>query len=264
MTIHASAVVDPRAFVHPTARIGPCAVIDGPATIGADCILGASAVVLGNTEIGAGCRIHSHAVIGGEPQDRKFDGAVSYTRLGPDCIIREGVTIHRGTAPGSVTTIGARCMLMTNSHVGHNCTLADDVILVSGALLGGHVEIGARAMISGNAAIHQFVRVGELALVGILARIVQDVPPFFLTDQSGTIIGENRVGMTRAGLTPDERREIHAAYRMIYRTGLGRSAAIEYLAGAVSTPAGRRLLDFMIGDSRRGVATRSPDSARAA
>jgi UDP-N-acetylglucosamine acyltransferase len=264
MTIHSTAVIDRRANIHPTATVGAHVVIDGPATIGADCVLDAMAVVLGHTEVGAGCRIHAHAVIGGEPQDRKFDGSETYTKVGPGCIIREGASIHRGTAPGSVTTVGARCLLMTNSHVGHNCTLADDVILVSGALLGGHVEIGRRAMISGNAAIHQFVRVGELALVGILARIVQDVPPFFLTDQNGAVIGENRVGMTRAGLSPDERREIKAAFRVIYRAGLGRSAAIDYLAGAVTTDAGRRLLDFMAGDSHRGVATRSPNSARAA
>jgi UDP-N-acetylglucosamine acyltransferase len=264
MPHHPTAVIDPHAVIHPTAQLGPHVVIDGPVKIGADCVLGPSAVVLGHTEIGAGCRIHAHAVIGGEPQDRKFSGEVSYTRVGPQCILREGVTIHRGTAPGSVTSIGARCLLMSNSHVGHNCTLADDVILVSGSLLGGHVEIGRRAMISGNAAIHQFCRVGELALVGILARIVQDVPPFFLTDQGGNIIGENKVGMTRAGLSPDERHEIKTAFRVIYRAGLGRSAAIDYLAGAVSTEAGRRLLEFMAGDSHRGVATRSPNSARAA
>lgn len=264
MPIHPTAVVDPRAEVHASAKLGPHVVIDGPVTIGANCVLNASCVVMGHTEIGAGTKIHSHAVVGDEPQDRKYTGAVTYTRIGPECTIREGVTIHRGTAPGSATTVGARCLLMTNSHVAHNCTLADDVILVSGSLLGGHVEIGRRAMISGNAAIHQFCRVGELALVGILARITQDVPPFFLTDQSGTIVGENRVGMTRAGLSPAERQEIKTAFRVIYRAGLGRSAAIEYLAGAVCTDAGRRLLEFMAGDSARGVATRSPNSARAA
>jgi UDP-N-acetylglucosamine acyltransferase len=264
MTIHPTAVVDSRATIHPTAVLGPHVVIEGPVMVGADCVIGASAVILGHTIIGAGCRIHPHAVIGGEPQDRRFTGEPSYTHIGPGCIIREGATVHRGTQPGSVTSVGARCLLMTNSHVAHNCTLADDVILVSGALLGGHVQIGARAMISGNAAIHQFVRVGELALVGIVARVTQDVPPFFLTDQQGAPIGENRVGMTRAGLSPEERREIKAAFRVIYRAGLGRSAAVEYLSGAVKTPAGLRLLDFMAGDSHRGVATRSQDSARAA
>jgi UDP-N-acetylglucosamine acyltransferase len=264
MPIHAAAFVDPRAVVHPTAKVGAGAVIDGPVTIGAGCVLDPLAVVLGHTEIGAGCRIHSHAVVGGEPQDRRYKGAESYTRIGPQCTIREGATVHRGTDPGSTTIVGARCLLMTNSHVGHNCQLADDVILVSGSLLGGYVQVGARAMISGNAAIHQFVRVGELALVGIVARITQDVPPFFLTDQTGAVIGENRVGMTRAGLSPDERREIKAAFRMIYRSGLGRSAAIAYLEGAATTPAARRLLEFMAADSQRGVATRSQNSARAA
>jgi UDP-N-acetylglucosamine acyltransferase len=203
-------------------------------------------------------------VVGGEPQDRRFDGSPSYCRIGPQCIIREGATVHRGTAAGSVTTVGARCLLMTNSHVAHNCTLGDDVIMVSGSLLGGYVQVGARAMISGNAAVHQFVRIGELALVGILARIVQDVPPFFITDQHGAVIAENRVGMTRAGLSGDERREIKAAFQRIYRGGLGRSEAIAYLAGAVTTSAGRRLLEFMDGQSLRGVATRSPGSMRAA
>jgi UDP-N-acetylglucosamine acyltransferase len=263
MTIHHSAVIDRRAVIHPTATIGAHVVIEGPATIGANCVLDPAAVVLGGAEIGAGCRIHSHAVVGGEPQDRRFDGGASYCRIGPQCVIREGATVHRGTAPGSATTVGARCLLMTNSHVGHNCTLADDVILVSGSLLGGYVQVGPRAMISGNAAIHQFVRIGELALVGILARIVQDVPPFFLTDQQGAIVGENRVGMTRAGLSADERREIKAAFRIIYRGGLGRSEAIEYLTGAVATNAGRRLLEFMAGTSNRGVSTRPPQ-ARAA
>ena len=264
MSIHPTAVVDPRAVIHPTAVLGPHVVIDGPATIGAGCVLGASAVVLGHTEIGAGCRIHAHAVVGGEPQDRRFEGGASYCRIGPESVIREGATVHRGTAPGTATTLGARCLLMTNSHVAHNCTLGDDVILVSGALLGGYVQVGARATISGNAAVHQFVRIGELAFVGILARVVQDVPPFFTTDQAGAVIGENRVGLTRAGLSADERREIKAAFRMIYRTGLGRSAAIDYLAGSVTTDAGRRLLAFIAGESARGVSTRSPRSARAA
>jgi UDP-N-acetylglucosamine acyltransferase len=262
MTIHATAVIDRRASVHPTAVIGPHVVIEGPATIGADCVIGPLATVLGGAEIGAGCRIHSLASVGGEPQDRKFTGAPSYCRIGPHCEIREGATVHRGTAPGSETIVGARCLLMTNSHVAHNCTLGDDVTLVSGALLGGHVEVGPRAMISGNAAIHQFVRIGELALVGIGARITQDVPPFYITDQDGMIIAENRVGMTRAGLTGDERQEIKAAFRAIYRGSLGRTAAIEYLTGA-KTPAGRRLLEFMAADTNRGVATRASWSARA-
>jgi acyl-ACP--UDP-N-acetylglucosamine O-acyltransferase len=125
----------------------------------------ASAVILGNTRIGAGCQIHSHAVIGDIPQDHAFDGSDSYCLIGDECTIREGATIHRGTAPGSATIVGDRCFLMTNSHVAHNCEIGNDVTLVSGALLAGYVRVGARAVISGNAAVHQFVRVGELAMI---------------------------------------------------------------------------------------------------
>jgi UDP-N-acetylglucosamine acyltransferase len=263
MPVHATAVIDRRAVVHPTAWIGAHAVVDGPATIGADCVLDPLSAVLGGAEIGAGTRIHSHAAVGGDPQDRRFDGSPSYCRIGPQCIIREGATVHRGTAAGSATTVGARCMLMTNSHVAHNCTLGDDVVMVSGSLLGGYVQVGARAMISGNAAVHQFVRIGELALVGILARIVQDVPPFCITDQHGAIVAENRVGMTRAGLSADERREIKAAFQHIHREGLGRVAAIDYLAGAAKTDAARRLLAFMEVETVRGVASRSSASRAA-
>jgi UDP-N-acetylglucosamine acyltransferase len=264
MPIHPSAIVDRLAEIDPSAVIGPHVVIEGPVQIAAECELGASAVVLGHTQIGRGCRIHAHAVVGGVPQDRRYDGGVSFCRVGEECTIREGATVHRGTAAGSATIIGNRCLLMTNSHVAHNCRLGDDVTLVSGSLLGGYVEVGGKAMISGHACVHQFVRIGELALVSILARVVQDVPPFLIAGRDGAIVGENRVGLLRAGLLAEEKQEIKAAYRVIYRAGLGRNAAIDYLSSSVKTAAGRRLLDFMSGDSPRGVATRSPNSARAA
>jgi UDP-N-acetylglucosamine acyltransferase len=152
---------------------------------------------------------------------------------------------------------------MTNSHVAHDCRLGDGVTLVSGALLGGHVQVDNGAIVSGNAAVHQFVRIGELALVGILARIVQDVPPFCITDDEGLVVAENRVGMKRAGFTLAEREEVKAAYQAIHRSGIGRSAAIEYLTGTVKTPAGKRLLDFFLADTARGTGIRAfkPDRA---
>lgn len=257
MSIHPTAVVDSQAEIDGSASIGPHAVIDGPVRIGADCTISAAAIVMGHTTLGPGCRIHSHAVVGDLPQDHKFQGEASYCRIGEGTSVREGATVHRGTAPGSTTIVGKRCLLMTNSHVGHNCVLGDDVTLVSGALLGGHVQVGDRAIISGNAAVHQFVRIGELALVGILARIVQDVPPFFITDREGMMVGENRVGLARAGLTAPERAEIKRAYQVIYRGGLGRNAAVDFLASYVTTPAGQRLLEFFATDSKCGAATRS-------
>ena len=264
MTIHASAVIDPRAEIDRTASIGPHVVIDGPAEIGPGCHIGPSVVILGHTEIGPRCRIHAHAVIGDLPQDRAYTGGTTFCRIGRECSIREGVTIQRGTALGSATIIGDRCLLMTNSHVGHNCELSDDVTLVSGALLGGHVKVGARAIVSGNAAVHQFVRIGELALVGILARVAQDVPPFLVTNRDGEVAGVNTVGLRRAKLTSVERDEIKTAYRLIQQCRVGREDAIEYLKQIVRTAAGRRLLEFIDSESRRGVTTRAPRRREAA
>jgi UDP-N-acetylglucosamine acyltransferase len=253
MTIHTTAIIDRLARVDPTAKIGPYVVIDGPVTIGADCEIGASAVILGQTQIGARCRVHSHAVIGDLPQDRAFSGAETSCRIGEECIIREGVTIHRGTAPGTQTVIGDRCMLMSNAHVAHNCQIADDVTIISGALLAGYVQVGNRAVISGNAAIHQFVRIGELAMVGGLSKIVQDVPPYFMTDQEGNVVGENRIGLMRAGLSVLERKEIKAAFRIIYRMGIGHSEIVAHLSDYMTSDAGKRLLEFVTSTSKRGL-----------
>jgi UDP-N-acetylglucosamine acyltransferase len=264
LTIHSTAVIDPRAEIDPTASIGPHVVIDGPVRVSAACRIGPSAVILGHTVIGAGCQIHSHAVIGDLPQDLAYRGEETSCQIGEGCTIREGVTIHRGTKPGSKTVIGARCLLMTNSHIAHNCELGEEVTIVSGALLAGHVCVGPRAMISGNAAIHQFVRIGELAMVSGLAKVVQDVPPFFMTDREGAVVGENRIGLMRAGLTLVERREIKAAFRVIYRSGYDHRTAMDYLSGYLSSEAGRRLYDFVVASSKRGLSKDAQRLKRAA
>lgn len=264
MSVHPTAIIDPHAVIDPSASIGPYVVIEGAVRIGADCRIAASAMILGNTDIGAGCRIHAHAVVGDVPQDRDYEGGESYCQIGEDCVIREGATVHRGTLPGSATIVGNRCTLMTNSHVGHNCVVGDDVVIISGALLGGYVEIGRKAVIAGGAAIHQFVRIGELAMVSGLAKVVQDVPPYSLTDRDGAIVGENRVGLLRAGLTGLERSEIKIAFRIIYRSGMGRDAVIDELRSSLTTFAGQQLIDFIAHSSRRGVRRRSTPLRRAA
>jgi UDP-N-acetylglucosamine acyltransferase len=142
---------------------------------------------------------------------------------------------------------------MTNSHVAHNCQIGDDVTIISGALLAGYVQVGHRAVISGNAAIHQFVRIGELAMVGGLSKIVQDVPPYFMTDQAGNVVGENRVGLMRAGLSAHERDEIKAAFRIIYRSGIGHKEVVAHLSDYVTSDAGRKLLEFVASNSKRGI-----------
>lgn len=253
MTIHRTAFVSSNAIVDDTAEIGPNAVIDGPVRIGPQCQIGPSVVVLGETEIGAGTVIHSNAVIGDVPQVRSYDGAASRCLIGQHCIIREGVTIHRATRDREATTIGDRCYLMTNSHVAHDCNLADDVTLVSGALLGGHVQVGRGAIVAGNSGVHQFVRIGELAMVGAVAMICQDIPPFMLTNHTGEIVGLNVVGLRRAGVGPEERQQLKSIFKLVYRSGLMFDQSVELADTMATFPKSRVLIDFYLADSRRGL-----------
>lgn len=254
MSIHSTAIIDPQAQIDPTATIGPYVVIEGQASIGANCHLAAGVILYGPISIGAGTRIHSHAVLGDVPQDRAFKGEDSSVVIGKECIIREGTTIHRGSTPGSVTRVGDHCMLMTNSHVGHNCCLEEEVVMISGSLLGGYVHVGRRAVISGNAAVHQFVRIGEASMISGLGKIVQDIPPFFMTDNEGALVGVNRVGLIRGGFTSKERDEIKHAYKIMYRSGLDRAETMRRLEQLIVTDAGKRLMAFLAAESRRGLA----------
>lgn len=255
--IHPTAIIDSQSEVDPSTTIGPYTVVGGPVKIGPRCRIGPFCHIQGHTTIGAECKIHAHVCIGDVPQDRAFDGTVSYIKIGDNCILREGVTVHVATGEGLTTSIGDRCFLMTNTHIGHNCELADDVTMISGSLLGGHVYVGAKAIISGNAGVHQFVRIGELAMVSGLGKIVQDIPPFFMTDRDGDIVGLNFVGLRRAGYDSEERMELKEAYRTIYRQGNLHEKAIGIMADAVKTDAGRRLLEFMQAPSKRGITSRS-------
>lgn len=254
MSIHGSAVIDARAELDNDVDVGPYAVIDGPVRVHGGTRIGAHAVLMGWTEIGPKCAIHSFACVGDVPQDWAYAGARSFCQIGGGTVIREGATVHRGTAPESTTRVGERCLLMANAHVGHNCQIADDVVLVNGTLLAGHVSIGPRAFISGLAGIHQFVRIGELAMIGGLVKIGMDVPPFFTVDGNPeACTGVNVIGLRRAGLAPPEREELRAAYRLLYRSGRPFRAAVDELAGVVRTDPGRRLVEFLRADSKRGI-----------
>ena len=144
---------------------------------------------------------------------------------------------------------------MANSHVAHNCTLGEDVVLANGAILAGYVQVGDRAFISGNVAIHQFVRIGELAMLGGLAKVVMDIPCFFSVGREGTCVGTNVVGLRRAGFSAEEREEIHNAFRLLYRSGKSFSAAVGCIEESVVTNAGHRLVAFLLAPTRRGIAS---------
>jgi UDP-N-acetylglucosamine acyltransferase len=231
MAVHSTAVISSKALIADDVEIGPFVVIGEGCRIGAGCVIGPHVVVHAYTMIGPQTRIHAGAVIGDWPQDVAFRGAPSETVIGARCMIREGVTIHRGTKEGTRTVVGDDCFLMANSHLAHNVVLGNNVIIANGALLAGYVEVGDRAFISGNVVIHQFCRIGRLAMLSGLSGIGKDVPPFCMTAgvSRNRIGGLNIVGLRRAGFSADERKQIKAAFDTLYRSGLNVSQAVERL-----------------------------------
>ncbi len=252
MAVHSTALVDSKAEIDPSAEIGPYVVIDGPVTIGAGTRIQAHAVIQGPTRIGAYNVIHTGAVIGDAPQDRAYGGQESFVWIGDNNTIREYVQIHRGSQPGSVTRIGHGNFLMTSSHIAHNCTLGDNIVLASGALLGGHVVVEDGAFISGNCVVHQYVRVGKLALMRGLSRTSRDVPPFCIVDGTHTVRAVNRVGMRRAGYSSAQIQAVHKAFRKLFFRPGNLATRISEVEKELLTPEVRYLLEF-IRTSRRGV-----------
>jgi UDP-N-acetylglucosamine acyltransferase len=251
MSIHRTAVVDSGAEIDSSADIGAYAIIEAGVKIGAGTKIYPHAFVAQGTTLGRKCQIHPFAVVGHHPQDLKWEGLPSYTEIGDETVIREGASVHRGTIPESTTVVGKRVYMMATSHVGHNCVVDDEAILVNAVLLAGHVQIGRRAFLGGAASVHQFVRIGELAMASGAGRVVGDVPPFMMFAPGG-VVGTNVVGLRRAGLSSEERAEIRQAYKKLYRSGVLFREAIEHVAEMVRTEPGRRLVEFLRAPSKRG------------
>lgn len=257
MHIHPTAIIDLRAKIDPTAHIGPFCVIEGEVEIGPGCRLLHSVFVTGWTTIAANCEIHPHVILGHTPQDIKYHGERSYCRIGPGCIIRENASVHRGTIPHSDTVVGEGCFLLGGAHVGHNCQIGNKVTLINNVLLAGHVTVEDRVTIGGATAVHQFVRIGELAMVAGGARVSMDVPPFALTDSQGRVAGLNRIGLRRNEYDREELTALRDAYRTLYSGGANFREAISAIASQSATPATEKLIRFLQSPTRRGIAGRS-------
>jgi len=208
--IHGSAIVEPGARLAADVEIGPFAYVGPDVELGAGVRVGAHAIVEGHTVLEAGVRVWPHAVIGGEPQDRGYEGWPTVTRVGARTLLREHVTVHRGSREGGETVIGPDCMLMNNSHVAHDCRIGAGVTFANGALVAGHVTIGDGVFLAGNVGVHQFSWVGRLAMIGGLRRVPRDVPPFVTVNSDDAIDGVNVVGLRRAGVSKEARREVVA------------------------------------------------------
>lgn len=224
--IHPTAQVDPRARLGVGVDIGPYAIVEGGARLGDRVTVMAHAYVCGEVELGPGCEVHMGAVVGHTPQIRGFTGEGGGLRIGARTIIREHATIHRASQPDRETVIGCDALLLANSHVAHDCRLGDGVTIANGSLLAGFVTLGDRSFISGNVAIHQYARVGELAIVGGNSRVSKDVPPFMLAVGDSCVRGVNVVGMRRAGLSQASRQLVRQAFGLLYRSGLNVTEAV--------------------------------------
>lgn len=218
MNIHSTAVVAADAKLGANCRIGPFAVIEEDVVLGDGCELAAHAVIKRHTRMGARNRIAEHAVIGGDPQDFKFQADyLSYTEIGDDNWLREGVTVHRGSRDGTTTRLGNGCFLMAYSHIAHDCVVGNQVVMANTAGIAGEVVVDDRAFISAAVTVHQFCRIGRNAMIGLSAKVVQDALPFCITDGNpGRARGLNLVGLRRNGFAADEIRALKEAYRLLY------------------------------------------------
>jgi UDP-N-acetylglucosamine acyltransferase len=251
VSIHPLANVSPEARLGVGVSVGAFATVEADVELGDHCVVASGAVV--KSGVTAGCRNEfcEHSVIGGAPQHAGRPQHIGRVVIGNDNVFREYVTIHRALKPEIATRVGDGNYVMASVHFGHDCTVGNNAIFANGAMLGGHVTVGDRAFVSGAVAVHQFCRVGRLAMVGGHARVVQDVPPFMLLDgQSSCIVGLNIVGLRRSGHTADDILALKSAYKVIYRRGLPWKEVLETLRKEFTAVPVTTLLEFLAGGTR--------------
>ena len=250
--IHPTAIIHPQARLHATVCVGPYAVIDACVELGAQCVVGPHVYLTGITKIGPHNQFHAGCVIGDAPQDLKYQDEPTCLRIGGRNVFREHVTVHRATKTDGETVIGSHNFLMANCHVGHNSQLGDHIIIANGALLGGHVRVQDRAFISGNCLVHQFTRVGTLAIMQGGSAISKDLPPFTIARGDNGICGLNAVGLRRAGFTAEERLELRKIYHALFRSRNNMRTALAGARKEFNSPAAKILLEF-VADAKRGL-----------
>jgi UDP-N-acetylglucosamine acyltransferase len=250
--IHPTAIISPKAHIDPTTSVGPYAIIEEGVVMGPHNEVGPHVYVAGKTTIGAYNIFHPGCVVGHAPQDLKYKGEITGLRIGDHNSIREFVTIHRATDPSEDTVIGSNNLFMAHCHVAHNCVLGNHVIIVNGALLGGHVVISDRAIVSGNCLVHQFVRIGMLAMMQGGSAISKDLPPFTVARGDNGIAGLNIIGLRRAGFTSEQRLEIKRLYHFLFRSGQKMSTALADARKQFPSEPSQLLINF-VATTKRGI-----------
>ena len=244
--IHPLALVDSGAQLAEDVVVGPFCFIESDVVIGSGTRLESHVTIKSGTTLGSDNYIAQGAILGGDPQDRKYQGEKTYLKIGDRNVIREYVTIHRGSKEGQYTTVGNNCYLMAFVHLGHDCTIHDSVTITNGVGVSGHCTIEEMVTIGGVAALHQWVRVGKVAMIGGMSRIVKDVPPFMITEgHEQTVHDINAIGLRRYGVTAESRLALHKACKLLFKSQLGLTNALETVRReVVITPDVEYLLAF--------------------
>ena len=264
MSVHPTALIDPQASIHETVEIGPYTVIEGKVEIGEGTVVGSHASLTGPTFIGSRNKIGSFTAIGAPPQDINYKGEPTELHIGDDNLIREYVSIHRGTAAGKgKTVVGNNNMLMAYTHVAHDCILGNHVIMANVATLAGHVEIGDHVNLGGLVAVHQYCRIGAYTYVGGLSGISLDVPPYVIltgTRNRMRISGINKIGMRRSGMKRENIAKLEQAFKIIFRSPqLLLKDALDKVQSEISDCQEVQVLIEFFQSSKRGVVKQTID-----
>jgi UDP-N-acetylglucosamine acyltransferase len=256
VSIHPTALIETGAIVPESAKVGPYCTVGADVILGEQCELVSHVVLDGHTRLGDGCRVYSFAAVGVAPQDLKYAGEPTSLQIGKETVIRECVTISRGTTGGGGTTrVGRNCLIMAYAHIGHDSNIGDNCILANGATLAGHVTVEEWATVGALCPVHQYCRIGRHAYVGGGTTITQDVLPFSLTSakRETRAYGLNKVGLERRGFTREQLRALQHAYRLLLASKRNTSQAVEALRSEARSSEEVQYLLRFVETSERGV-----------
>ena len=253
-------MISPLAFVHPEAKIGenveigPFAVINKNVIIGDGCVIDSNATICEFTQLGKNCHVFPSAVIGAIPQDLKFHGEETWTIIGDNNVLREFVTVHRGTFSKGKTVIGNNNLIMAYCHVAHDCVLGNNIIMSNTTQLAGEVVVDDFAIIGGGTLVHQFSHIGGHVMIQGGSKINKDIPPYIIAAREPiAYCGVNSVGLNRRGFTPEQIHTIQEVYRMLYQAGMNTTQAIEHIEANVPAGVERDTIINFVKASTRGV-----------
>lgn len=253
--IHPTAIIDPRAQIDPTVHIGPYAVLEGPVKLSPGVRVEAHAQLLGDVTIGANTVIGRAAIIGGDPQDLSFKPETeSFTIIGENNVLREHVTIHRGSKPGSATRMGDHNFLMATTHLAHDVQMGSRNVLANGVMLAGYVQVGNNVFMGGGTGLHQFIRIGDYCMFQGNSSYSKDLPPYCMGNLLNRVAGINVIGLRRAGFTAADRAEVKKIFDFVFRSGLNLSQALQEIDKQAWQSPAQVFIDFLKAPSKKGIA----------